>query len=210
MSIGATDRKPYSLRSEPKELRMADVVPADQVQYDDDATIIEHPVNVHQEKHYAGPHDEHSTLAGNKNKEKGENASNEDAQMAETSDKGVNRKENAGNGDHYKTEEGEDCQTLYIRNLPHDFRTEDIKRQFGCFGEIIDCRVVINPVTKDSRGFGFVSFRTVEMAEDAKEKMDGIEIRGMTYYDSSCFHRCCSLFHFFLTETYFSIFVVSV
>lgn len=77
-----------------------------------------------------------------------------------------------------RSEDEEECSTLYIRNLPENFRNEDIKNEFSRFGEIIDCRVVINPVTKESRGFGFVSYRTVEMAEHAKEKMDGLDFRG--------------------------------
>jgi RNA recognition motif-containing protein len=38
--------------------------------------------------------------------------------------------------------------TLYVRNLPPHIRTENMKEHFTQFGEVVDCRIIMNPVTK--------------------------------------------------------------
>jgi len=79
------------------------------------------------------------------------------------------RRENGGN--EYGT-------TLYISNLPLETRTEDLRLQFEKFGAIDECRVISNPVSKESRGFAFLTFHDLKSSEDALSAMDGKDYDG--------------------------------
>jgi len=46
------------------------------------------------------------------------------------------------------------------------------------FGEVTECRVVVDRDTGRSKGFGFVTFATEEQATRAKEQLDGQIIDG--------------------------------
>jgi len=79
------------------------------------------------------------------------------------------RRENGGN--EYGT-------TLYISNLPLETRTEDLRLKFERFGTIDECRVISNPVSKESRGFAFLTFSDLKSSEEALAMMDGKEYDG--------------------------------
>ncbi|PFH33413.1 hypothetical protein BESB_076300 [Besnoitia besnoiti] len=64
-------------------------------------------------------------------------------------------------------------KTLYVSNLPVHMTTADVRRIFEEVGDIRDCRIVSNPVTRESRGFAFVSFRDPSKISIAIEKLDG-------------------------------------
>ncbi|KAG5176653.1 hypothetical protein JKP88DRAFT_265381 [Tribonema minus] len=67
---------------------------------------------------------------------------------------------------------------LYIGNL--SFRTEnkDLEHAFGPFGRVSRCEVVLDPYTKQSRGFGFVTYENVDDARTAAREMEGATIQG--------------------------------
>ena len=67
---------------------------------------------------------------------------------------------------------------LYVSNLQLDITEDNLKDAFCKFGEIMDARIVRDPISKDSRRFGFVTFNEVADAEEAIKGMDGYELNG--------------------------------
>ena len=51
---------------------------------------------------------------------------------------------------------------------------------FDKYGEVESCSIMLDPHTKESRGFGFVKMVTAEQADAAKEGLQGEEIEGRT------------------------------
>ena len=67
---------------------------------------------------------------------------------------------------------------MYISNLDTDVNETELREVFEKFGPIKDVRIVRQPVTKESRGFGFVTFEKVEDAGEALGAMDKFDLRG--------------------------------
>lgn len=67
-----------------------------------------------------------------------------------------------------------DYTNLYIKNLDLNVKSADLFEQFRKFGRIISARVMKNAQTKQSKGFGFVSFSKADEAQKAKADMDGV------------------------------------
>jgi len=68
---------------------------------------------------------------------------------------------------------------LYVGNLPWSIDTESLKEMFQEVGEVTFAQVKYKPDGK-SRGFGFVEMSTVEEAEAAIKKFDGMDLQGRT------------------------------
>ncbi|KAI8379255.1 uncharacterized protein BYT42DRAFT_613585 [Radiomyces spectabilis] len=66
-----------------------------------------------------------------------------------------------------------DYSNLYIRNLDLRLRSSHLFNAFRSFGHIVSACVMRDRRTKDSRGFGFVSFSTANEACYAMQKMNG-------------------------------------
>ncbi|XP_053392199.1 nucleolin-like isoform X2 [Mercenaria mercenaria] len=65
-------------------------------------------------------------------------------------------------------------KVLFVRNLSFQVSEDELKEIFeGCEA----CRIPPNEYGQ-SKGFGFVEFKSVEEAEDAKKDKDGLEING--------------------------------
>jgi len=67
---------------------------------------------------------------------------------------------------------------LYVAGLSIRTSATELERKFAKYGKVIECHLVTDPRTKDSRGFGFVTMETVEAAEDAIRGMNRAEIDG--------------------------------
>ncbi|RUS15201.1 hypothetical protein BC937DRAFT_92759 [Endogone sp. FLAS-F59071] len=61
---------------------------------------------------------------------------------------------------------------LYIKNLDLNIKSSDLFNNFRKFGRIISARVMNNPITGQSKGFGFVSFSKPEEASKALAEMN--------------------------------------
>ena len=57
----------------------------------------------------------------------------------------------------------------------------ELEKQFGSFGEIEKCQVVLDGHSGRSRGFAFVYFETVEQAAEAK-KVSGRKVAVVVRY----------------------------
>ncbi|XP_069961604.1 cytotoxic granule associated RNA binding protein TIA1 isoform X1 [Bactrocera oleae] len=62
---------------------------------------------------------------------------------------------------------------IFVGDLSAEIETQQLKDAFTPFGEISDCRVVRDPQTLKSKGYGFVSFVKKSEAENAITAMNG-------------------------------------
>ena len=53
----------------------------------------------------------------------------------------------------------EDCKTLFVKNLPYEFKEDDIGDRFRPFGEVQEIRISKNWQTGESKGFAYVIFK---------------------------------------------------
>lgn len=60
-----------------------------------------------------------------------------------------------------------DCKTIFVKNLPYDFKEDDIGDRFRKFGEIKSIRLATNWQTKQFKGFAYIVFATHESAKKA-------------------------------------------
>ncbi|OEL21476.1 RNA-binding protein CP33, chloroplastic [Dichanthelium oligosanthes] len=67
---------------------------------------------------------------------------------------------------------------IYAGNLGWGVRADTLKAVFEGQAGLIDARVIFERETGRSRGFGFLSFRTLEDAQAALEALDGVELEG--------------------------------
>ncbi|XP_023313987.1 nucleolysin TIAR isoform X3 [Trichogramma pretiosum] len=62
---------------------------------------------------------------------------------------------------------------IFVGDLSPEIETQTLREAFAPFGEISDCRVVRDPQTMKSKGYGFVSFVKKTEAESAIGAMNG-------------------------------------
>ena len=67
---------------------------------------------------------------------------------------------------------------IFVGGLNWDATDDDLREAFGASGTITDAVVVKDRDTGRSRGFGFVTYSSVEVAKAAVEKFDGEEFMG--------------------------------
>lgn len=67
---------------------------------------------------------------------------------------------------------------LYVSNLSYSTSEQDLEDKFANFGKITSVKIIKDPNTRKSRGFGFVTFEEADDAEKAIEKMNNSEIDG--------------------------------
>jgi len=70
-------------------------------------------------------------------------------------------------------EEAAAFYTLFVGDLSGDVTDKKLQKAFSPFGEVKDARVMMDPNTGRSRGFGFISYRTKQEAESALAQMNG-------------------------------------
>ncbi|OCT57653.1 serine/arginine-rich splicing factor 10 isoform X1 [Xenopus laevis] len=62
--------------------------------------------------------------------------------------------------------------SLFVRNIADDIRSEDLRREFGRYGPIVDVYVPLDYYNRRPRGFAYVQFEDVRDAEDALHNLD--------------------------------------
>ncbi|KAI5810068.1 hypothetical protein DFH27DRAFT_173308 [Peziza echinospora] len=67
---------------------------------------------------------------------------------------------------------------LFVTGIHPRLTEEDVTRLFSKYGEVEKCQIMVDPHTKESRGFGFVKLSTLEQADAAKEGLQGEEFEG--------------------------------
>ncbi|KAI9153181.1 hypothetical protein LWI28_007315 [Acer negundo] len=74
---------------------------------------------------------------------------------------------------------GEEAR-LYVGNLPYTMTSSQLSEVFGEAGRVLSAQIVYDRVTDRSRGFGFITLRSMEEAKEAIRLFDGSQIGGRT------------------------------
>ncbi|ODH53705.1 hypothetical protein GX48_00123 [Paracoccidioides brasiliensis] len=69
---------------------------------------------------------------------------------------------------------------LFVTGIHPRLTESDVSRLFEKYGDVENCSIMLDPHTKESRGFGFVKMVTAEQADAAKEGLQGEVIEGRT------------------------------
>mgnify|MGYP001608029541 CR=1 len=67
---------------------------------------------------------------------------------------------------------------LYVKNFDDDITEEQMKVVFDKFGETVSVKIAMDPTTKTSRGFAFVSFHEASAAQKAVTELTGSQALG--------------------------------
>lgn len=67
---------------------------------------------------------------------------------------------------------------LYVGNLSFDTTENELEEYFGSFGEVQEAALVQDRNTGNSRGFGFVTMKSREDAENAIQELHGKPFNG--------------------------------
>ncbi|XP_075322150.1 uncharacterized protein srsf10a isoform X1 [Odontesthes bonariensis] len=62
--------------------------------------------------------------------------------------------------------------SLFVRNISDESRPEDLRREFGRYGPIVDVYIPLDFYTRRPRGFSYIQFEDVRDAEDALHNLD--------------------------------------
>ena len=71
-----------------------------------------------------------------------------------------------------------DNKKLFIGNLPWSINSDSLKELFSSFGEVSEAIVITDRMSGRSKGFGFVTLKTEEMAQTAIEALNEKEFEG--------------------------------
>lgn len=73
---------------------------------------------------------------------------------------------------------GRHISTVYIANLPWRTTEDELVALFSEFGVVQDARVIQDPATGRSRGYGFVELDSVDCVERAVSTLNGRDFNG--------------------------------
>ena len=73
-----------------------------------------------------------------------------------------------------------DGTNIYIRGIANGVTEQDLEEEYSKFGKILKINVLIDPYTKENRGFAFVTMEKGEDAAAAIEATHGKEVFGKT------------------------------
>eukprot|EP01059_Diplonema_ambulator_P004729 TRINITY_DN1445_c0_g2_i1.p1 TRINITY_DN1445_c0_g2~~TRINITY_DN1445_c0_g2_i1.p1 ORF type:complete len:361 (+),score=124.22 TRINITY_DN1445_c0_g2_i1:45-1127(+) len=83
-----------------------------------------------------------------------------------------------GMGDGKRSRTDEATRNLMVNYLPKSVDESALTQLFARFGEIEGVKLMVDPVTKESRCFGFVKFVNPACAANALQELNGYEIEG--------------------------------
>lgn len=69
---------------------------------------------------------------------------------------------------------------LFVTGIHPRLSEAEVSRLFEKYGDVEKCAIMLDPHTKESRGFGFVKMVTAEQADAAKEALQGEVYEGRT------------------------------
>lgn len=69
---------------------------------------------------------------------------------------------------------------LFVTGIHPKLTEAEVTRLFQKYGEVEKCQIMRDPHSKESRGFGFVKMVTSDMADAAKDGLQGEVIEGRT------------------------------
>ncbi|HEV7621769.1 MAG TPA: RNA-binding protein [Flavisolibacter sp.] len=69
---------------------------------------------------------------------------------------------------------------IYVSNLSFNVQDEDLRDFFKDYGEVSSAKVIMDKMTNQSRGFGFVEMSDDAAAKKAITELDGATVEGRT------------------------------
>jgi len=78
--------------------------------------------------------------------------------------------------------------TLYVGNLPWIVTEDELAQAFSRAGRVGSVRIIVDPMTQQSRGYGFVEVEGVTLGE-AVQLMEAVEVRGRRLVVGTAFPR---------------------
>jgi RNA recognition motif-containing protein len=67
---------------------------------------------------------------------------------------------------------------IYVSNLGFNVQDEDLKEFFTPYGEVTSAKVIMDKMTNQSRGFGFVEMSDEAASKKAIAELDGATVEG--------------------------------
>ncbi|MSO89666.1 MAG: RNA-binding protein [Rhodospirillaceae bacterium] len=67
---------------------------------------------------------------------------------------------------------------LYVGNLPYSYTSQHLEEMFSPHGAVTSAQVIVDRVSNQSRGFGFVEMQSEQEADKAIEALNGTSIGG--------------------------------
>src|SRR5215212_3760846 len=69
---------------------------------------------------------------------------------------------------------------IYVSNLSFNVQDEDLKEFFAPYGEATSAKIIMDKMTNQSRGFGFVEMSDDTASKKAITELDGATVEGRT------------------------------
>ena len=69
---------------------------------------------------------------------------------------------------------------IYVGNLPYEVTREDLRQEFGAFGEVASVDIITDKYSGRPKGFGFVEMATKSEAETAITGLNGKNLKERT------------------------------
>lgn len=67
---------------------------------------------------------------------------------------------------------------LYVTGLSPRITKRELEKHFASEGKVVDVHLVVDPWTRESRGFGFVTMSTIEEAQRCIKYLDRSVLEG--------------------------------
>lgn len=65
---------------------------------------------------------------------------------------------------------------IYVSNLPFKIKEKTLQELFEVHGEVISTKIIIDKITRQNKGFGFVEMANDDEAKAAIKALNGFEI----------------------------------
>ena len=69
---------------------------------------------------------------------------------------------------------------IYVSNLSFNVQDEDLREFFAPYGEVTSAKVIMDKITNQSRGFGFVEMSDEAASKKAIAELDGATVENRT------------------------------
>jgi RNA recognition motif-containing protein len=67
---------------------------------------------------------------------------------------------------------------LFVGSLPYDLTKDELKELFSRYGSVVSATVIMDRVTGQSKGFGFVEMSQSDEGQKAMSELDGSKVKG--------------------------------
>jgi RNA recognition motif-containing protein len=67
---------------------------------------------------------------------------------------------------------------IYIGSIPFKWKDKNLLDLFEPYGEVLSAKIIIDKITRQNKGFGFVTMTDDAAAQNAIKSLNGTEIEG--------------------------------